>query len=53
MSTIITDLCVFQVDRTEGGLTLTELADNVSVAEVREKTGAKFQVAPDVKRLEE
>jgi 3-oxoacid CoA-transferase len=53
VSTIITDLCVFQVDRKEGGLTLTELADGVGVEEVREKTGAKFEVAEEMKRMEE
>jgi 3-oxoacid CoA-transferase len=53
VSTIITDLCVFQVDRKEGGLTLTELAEGVSVEEVREKTGAKFEVAQEIKKMEE
>jgi 3-oxoacid CoA-transferase len=53
VSTIITDLCVFQVDRKEGGLTLTELAEGVSVDEVRQKTGAKFEVAEEIKRMEE
>jgi 3-oxoacid CoA-transferase len=53
VSTIITDLCVFQVDRKEGGLTLTELAEGVSVEEVREKTGATFEVAEEIHRMEE
>jgi 3-oxoacid CoA-transferase len=53
VSTIITDLCVFQVDRKEGGLTLTELAEGASVEEVREKTSAKFEVAEEIKRMEE
>ena len=48
VSTIITDLCVFQVDRERGGLTLTELAEGVEVEEVRRKTGAEFRVAEDV-----
>jgi 3-oxoacid CoA-transferase len=48
VSTIITDLCVFQVDRERGGLTLTELAQGVEVEEVRRKTGAEFRVAEDV-----
>jgi 3-oxoacid CoA-transferase len=48
VSTIITDLCVFQVDREKGGLTLTELAEGVEVEEVRRKTGAEFRVAEDV-----
>jgi 3-oxoacid CoA-transferase subunit B len=39
---IITDLAVFQVDRTRGGLTLTETAPQLSLEEIREKTGASF-----------
>ncbi|KAI9152268.1 Succinyl-CoA:3-ketoacid coenzyme A transferase 1 [Paramyrothecium foliicola] len=46
-STIITDLCVFQVDRAQGTLTLTELAPGVTVEEVRSKTDAKFEVDLD------
>lgn len=42
MSTIITGLCVFQVDRERRGLTLTELAEGVEVEKVR-KTGAEFR----------
>jgi 3-oxoacid CoA-transferase len=42
VSTIITDLAVFQVDRVRGGLTLTELAEGVDVEMVREKTDAEF-----------
>lgn len=46
VSTIITDLAVFQVDRANGGgLTLTELAAGVDVEEVRAKTDAEFVVA--------
>jgi len=52
VSTIITDLCVFQVDRKRGSLTLTELAPAVSVEEVRAKTDAKFAVAEDIKSME-
>ena len=44
VSTIITDLCVFEVDRERGMLVLTELAEGVSVEEVRGKTGARFSV---------
>lgn len=52
VSTIITDLCVFQVDRRKGGLTLTELADGVSVDDVKAKTDAKFAIAPDVQQMQ-
>jgi len=52
VSTIITDLCVFQVDRENGGLTLTELAPGITVDEVKEKTDATFDVAKDIKSME-
>ncbi|TVY17584.1 Succinyl-CoA:3-ketoacid coenzyme A transferase 1 [Lachnellula arida] len=52
VSTIITDLCVFDVDRVKGGLTLIELAPGVDIEEVRKKTDAKFAVADDVKSME-
>ncbi|KAI9874633.1 MAG: hypothetical protein M1823_007642, partial [Watsoniomyces obsoletus] len=52
VSTIITDLAVFQVDRQKGGLTLTEVAEGVSVEEVREKTEADFEVAGDLGVME-
>ncbi|KAK5633720.1 hypothetical protein RRF57_009434 [Xylaria bambusicola] len=48
VSTIITDLAVFQVDRSKGGLTLTEVAEGVDVETVRAKTDAKFAVAKDL-----
>jgi 3-oxoacid CoA-transferase len=52
VSTIITDMCVFEVNRKRGTLTLTETAPGVSVEDVRAKTDAKFEVAPDVKTME-
>ena len=39
---IVTDLCVFDVDRREGGLTLRELAPGVALEDVRAKTEARF-----------
>ncbi|HMO28860.1 CoA transferase subunit B [Enterovirga sp.] len=43
---VITDLGVFSIDKKgDGGLTLIELADGVTVEEVREKTEAEFKVA--------
>ena len=53
VSTIITDLCVFQVDRQRGGLTLTEVAKGVTVDEIKSKTDAKFAVAKELKDMEE
>ncbi|HWA80850.1 MAG TPA: CoA transferase subunit B [Acetobacteraceae bacterium] len=44
---VITDLAVLEVDK--GGLTLLELAPDVTVEEVRSKTGAEFRVAENVK----
>jgi 3-oxoacid CoA-transferase len=52
VSTIITDLCVFEVDRKRGSLTLTETAKGVSVEDVRSKTDAEFEVAENVKEME-
>lgn len=52
VSTIITDLCVFEVDRAKGRLTLVELAPGVDVEEIRSKTDAKFAVAGDLKSME-
>lgn len=48
MSKIITDLAVFDVSPTEG-LVLTEVAEGVTVDEVRSKTAAPFKVADDLK----
>jgi 3-oxoacid CoA-transferase subunit B len=39
---VITDLCVFACDKMKGGLTLIELAPDVSVDEVKQKTAASF-----------
>ncbi|BGO92309.1 hypothetical protein NBRC10512_007719 [Rhodotorula toruloides] len=48
VSTIITDLCVFQVDRQAKKLILTELAAGVTEEDVRKATGAKYEVSPDL-----
>jgi 3-oxoacid CoA-transferase len=52
VSTIITDMCVFQVDRAKGTLTLTELAPGVSVEDVRANTAASFSVAGRLAQME-
>lgn len=44
--------CVFQVDREQGTLTLTEIAPGVEVEEVKAKTDATFTVAEDLKLME-
>ena len=47
---VITELGVFGVDKEGGGgVTLIELADGVTVDEVKAKTKAKLSVAPGVK----
>ncbi|MCP4565701.1 MAG: CoA transferase subunit B [Bosea sp.] len=46
---IITDLCVMACDKAKGGgLTLIELAPDVSLDEVKAKTAAPFMVAPEL-----
>jgi 3-oxoacid CoA-transferase len=42
--------CVFDVDFTDG-LTLIELADGVTVDEIKSKTGAPFKVAENIKPM--
>jgi 3-oxoacid CoA-transferase subunit B len=39
---VVTDLCVFDLDRQGGGLTLVELAPDVTLDEIRAKTEASF-----------
>lgn len=50
VSRIITDIAVFDVDRTsaEGGLTLVELLNGSTVEEVKEKTDATFEIGAGV-----
>ena len=43
--------CVFDVDWIDG-LTLIELADGVTVDEIKSKTEAPFKVADDLKSME-
>jgi 3-oxoacid CoA-transferase subunit B len=45
---IITDKAVFEVDRLEGRLTLLELAPGITMAHLRDVTGADFSVAAGV-----
>jgi len=48
---IITDLCVMACDKEKGGgLTLIELAPDVTLDEVKAKTAAPFAVAPSLKQ---
>jgi 3-oxoacid CoA-transferase len=52
VSTIITDMCVFEVDRERQELWLTEVAPGVSVDDVRAKTDARFRVAENLQSME-
>lgn len=44
-SKIITELAAFDVDRVKGELTLTDLAEGVTLEEVKAKTDCDFKVA--------
>src|SRR5271163_2582335 len=46
---VITDLGVFTIDRKGGGMTLVELAPDVTLNEIKAKTEASFKVANTVK----
>jgi 3-oxoacid CoA-transferase subunit B len=46
---VITDLAIFQIDKLGGtGMTLTELADGVTLGEIKEKTEASYKVEPSL-----
>jgi 3-oxoacid CoA-transferase subunit B len=47
---VITDLGVFTVDRTGGGLTLVELAPEVTLDDIKANTQASFKVANTLKQ---
>eukprot|EP00744_Colponema_vietnamica_P008121 GILI01011608.1.p1 GENE.GILI01011608.1~~GILI01011608.1.p1 ORF type:complete len:555 (-),score=194.33 GILI01011608.1:209-1795(-) len=50
---IITELCVFDIDRTgSNGMTLIELAPGVTVEDIKKVTGAPFTVSDKLKTIE-
>jgi 3-oxoacid CoA-transferase subunit B len=49
---IITDLCVFDVDREASELVLVEIAPDVTVEEVRVKTQASFRVSRELRPMD-
>eukprot|EP00471_Norrisiella_sphaerica_P006542 CAMPEP_0184490926 /NCGR_PEP_ID=MMETSP0113_2-20130426/19224_1 /TAXON_ID=91329 /ORGANISM="Norrisiella sphaerica, Strain BC52" /LENGTH=492 /DNA_ID=CAMNT_0026875059 /DNA_START=111 /DNA_END=1589 /DNA_ORIENTATION=- len=48
---IITEMAVFEVDKAKGELILTEIADGLSVEQVREKTEAAFKVSDNLQPM--
>ncbi|KAJ7702276.1 3-oxoacid CoA-transferase [Mycena rosella] len=51
VSQIITELAAFNVDRVNGELELIDLAEGVTLAEVKAKTGCEFKVRENLGRL--
>lgn len=51
LSRIVTELAVFDVDRAKGKLTLIEVAEGVSVEDVKKKTECDFEVAEEIGRF--
>jgi len=45
---IITELCVFDVDKKNGGLILVEKAEDTTVDEIKESTGCDFRVSSNL-----
>jgi 3-oxoacid CoA-transferase len=52
VSRIITDLAVFDVDHNKG-LTLVEKPKDTTIEEIRNKTGADFEVSNNLKNMED
>lgn len=50
VSQIITELAVFDVDRVSGELELIDLAEGVTLEEVKAKTGCDFKVRSQIGR---
>lgn len=51
VSQIITELAVFNVDREAGELKLIELAEGVTLEEVKAKTGCEFKVSESLGKM--
>lgn len=49
---LITELCVMDIDKEKGGMTLVELAPGVTADEVKAKTPAPFKVSSNVKTMQ-
>lgn len=44
---------VFEVDREEGGLILTEIADGVTLEDIISNTGCEFIVPKEIKKMQQ
>lgn len=51
VSQIITELAVFDVDRHAGKMQLSEVAEGVTLEEVKAKTGCEFEVGSNVGKM--
>jgi len=51
VSQIVTELAVFNVDRKAGELELIELAEGVTLEEVKAKTGCEFKVSENLGKM--
>lgn len=51
VSQIITELAVFNVNRSAGELELIELAEGVTLEEVKTKTGCEFKVSGNLRKM--
>ena len=51
VSQIITELAVFNVDRKAGELELMELAEGVTLEQVKAKTGCEFRITENLGRM--
>lgn len=51
VDTIITEKCVFKVDKSGAGLILTEIAEGETVESIAKVTECDFKVADDVKPM--
>jgi len=51
VSQIITELALFNVDRSEGFLTLMEMAKGVTVEEIQAKTACDFKVSDNLRQM--
>lgn len=51
VSQIVTELAVFNVDRANGELELIEIAEGVTLEEVRSKTGCEFKVSDNLGQM--